>query len=294
MLDYRIDTFLSVCETLNYTRSAELLNISQPAVSQHIRYLEREYQVKLFEYRGKKLYLTAAGRLLGDVCRGQKADEALLRSRMATVSGSSPRMRLGATLTVGSYLLPGPLSYLMRVRPDIDVSVRVSDTRELLAALDAGTIDCVLIEGSFNKAEYAWKVFSREPFCGICAPDHPLTRGSHRFADLLDSHLLVREPGSGTRAVLEHALAQCNLAIEDFSRTTQIGSVSLIRSLVREGIGISFLYRAAVQGDLMEGELAVLDISDPLPDHDITFVWRKESQFQELFRDSFDLLAEGR
>ena len=105
MQDFRMSTFLSVCRTLNYTRSAAELNITQPAVSQHIAYLEKAYGAKLLSYRGKKLALTPAGELLRDAAATMAHDEATLRDAIAALAGPRRRLRLGMTLTAGEYVL---------------------------------------------------------------------------------------------------------------------------------------------------------------------------------------------
>ena len=105
MLDFRVETFLTVCRTMNYTRAAEELNITQPAVSQHIAHLERDYGVPLFAYRNKKLQLTDAGALLRDALSTMAHDERLLRDRMrSSATGARVELSLGMTLTAGEYL----------------------------------------------------------------------------------------------------------------------------------------------------------------------------------------------
>ena len=208
MQDFRMNTFLSVCRTLNYTRSAAELNITQPAVSQHIAYLEKAYGAKLLSYHGKKLTLTPAGELLRDAAATMAHDEATLRDAIAALAGPRRRLRLGMTLTAGEYVLAEPLAHYLVGHPEVQVRIASSDTERLLAQLHAGEIDCALVEGFFDKSSYDWRVFATEHLMAVCAPDAPLARVKEpqRFEDLLDQHILVRERGPGTRAVLEHAL----------------------------------------------------------------------------------------
>ena len=106
MLDFRMDTFLAVCETMNFTRAAEQLRLTQPAVSQHIHLLEEHYGSKLFTYQGKRLALTAAGALLRDAARTMRHDEAYLAQQLQALAGTARPLCLGATLTVAEYALP--------------------------------------------------------------------------------------------------------------------------------------------------------------------------------------------
>ena len=119
MQDFRMSTFLSVCRTLNYTRSAAELNITQPAVSQHIAYLEKAYGAKLLSYRGKKLALTPAGELLRDAAATMAHDEATLRDAIAALAGPRRRLRLGMTLTAGEYVLAEPLAHYLVGHPEV-------------------------------------------------------------------------------------------------------------------------------------------------------------------------------
>ena len=214
MLDFRVETFLTVCRTMNYTRAAEELNITQPAVSQHIAHLERDYGVPLFAYRNKKLQLTDAGALLRDALSTMAHDERLLRDRMrSSATGARVELSLGMTLTAGEYLVAAPLADYLRRHPELHVAARSGGTSELLALLNAGEIDCAFVEGFFDKNAYAWDVFRTERLVCVCAADHEFAARPVRVEDLFDERLIVREPGSGTRAVLEHALAAQNLTV---------------------------------------------------------------------------------
>ena len=293
MLDFRVETFLTVCRTMNYTRAAEELNITQPAVSQHIAHLERDYGVPLFAYRNKKLQLTDAGALLRDALSTMAHDERLLRDRMrSSATGARVELSLGMTLTAGEYLVAAPLADYLRRHPELHVAVRSGGTSELLALLNAGEIDCAFVEGFFDKNAYAWDVFRTERLVCVCAADHEFAARPVRVEDLFDERLIVREPGSGTRAVLEHALAARNLALASFARTTEVGSINVIKSLVAGGFGLSFMFAAAVSDDVARGRLSLIEIAGPPICHDITFIRLKGSTFEGDFQRLFDDLKE--
>ena len=287
MQDFRMSTFLSVCRTLNYTRSAAELNITQPAVSQHIAYLEKAYGAKLLSYRGKKLALTPAGELLRDAAATMAHDEATLRDAIAALAGPRRRLRLGMTLTAGEYVLAEPLAHYLVGHPEVQVRIASSDTERLLAQLHAGEIDCALVEGFFDKSAYAWDTFSTERLVAICAPGHALAGRTCAFEDLLSEHVLVREEGSGTRAVLEHALAAQNLTVDGFAQASVVESLDVIKILVEHDLGISFLYEAAVARELAAGTLRVIDLEGLAILHDIAFIRLKNSVFEREFQNLF-------
>lgn len=291
MQDFRVRTFLTVCRTLNYTRAAEELHITQPAVSQHIAFLEREYGATLFTYRRKRLELTKAGLMLRDALSTMTHDEAMLRERVSAVaSGTAVELRVGMTLTAGEYLAAAPLAGYLAGRPDIRATVRSGGTQHLLDLLDRGEIDCAFVEGLFDRSAYAWDVFRTERLVCVCAAGHQFARKPRTVEDLLGERLVTREPGSGTRAVLSNALAARNLSIEGFADTIIAESIGVIKVLVAHDLGISFLYEAAVQREVQEGSLRVLPLGDRPIQHDVSFIRHKDSAFEPELQALFDAL----
>ncbi len=303
MLDFRMQTFLTACRTLNYTRAAEALSITQPAVSQHIAYLERHYGVKLFAYEGKRLTLTPAGAFLREVASRMEHDERLTREALANLGSGGQRISFGVTLTVGEYLIARPLARYLQLHPDRSVRVEQAGTDVLLRRLREGEIDCALIEGYFDKHDLAWREFCTQKLVGVRAPkgraagpertkEAGWSEPAHAFEELLGAHLIVREPGSGTRAVLEHALAEQNLTLASFARVTEVSSLNIIKEFVAAGLGISFLYEAAVADELAAGALERIPLARGDLSHGITFVHARDSAFSDVFERFFsELLA---
>lgn len=284
MQDFRTETFLDVCDTLSYTRTAQRLNITQPAVSQHISHLESVYGAKLFDYRNRRLSLTKAGEVLRDALAVMVHDERLVKERIASLSGARRTLGFGVTMTAGEYVIARPLARFLLQRPDLQVRIVASGTEDLLVMLHEGSLDCALVEGFFDKGEYDGSVFCTEELVAVCAPGSDLAEAPRSLEDLLGEHLVVREDGSGTRAVLEHALAARNLSLDGFARTTEVTSINIIKTLVANGYGIAFLYESAVQADCEAGVLQKIDLAEPPISHDMTFIWLKGSLFESEFR----------
>lgn len=288
MLDFRTETFLAVCRTLNYTQAARELSITQPAVSQHIAHLERAYDVALFVREGRRIALTPAGEMLRDALRSMAHDERLLRERMAQAScrdGRRAHVSMGMSLTAGEYIVAAPLARLLARSPNLSVDVRAGDTEQLLAQLAEGTMDCAFVEGIFDTRAFAGDRFDTQRLLCVCAPDHPLAGTRQPLEALLGQRLVVRERGSGSRAVLENALEARNLSLAGFTRTDEASSVGIIKQLVRGGVGVSFLYEAAVAEELASGLLGLIELEGPQIEHDITFVRLRGGTFErELLR----------
>ena len=292
MQDFRVDTFLTVCRTMNYTRAAEALNITQPAVSQHIAHLERAYGAPLFAYRNKKLALTEAGQLLRGALGTMAHDESMLRDRVAALAGSARReLSLGMTLTAGEYVVARPLADYLAAHPELRATVRSGGTAELLELLNSGRIDCAFVEGFFDKSAYAWNTFRTERLVCVCATGYEFECEPRCMEDLFAQHVLVRERGSGTRAVLEHALAARNLTLDSFSQTSTVESLDIIKVFVERGLGISFLYEAAVERELAAGTLRIVELEGFSVDHDIAFIRLANSVFESEFQQLFDELV---
>lgn len=217
MLDFRMETFLAVCRYMNFTRAAEKLNITQPAVSQHIRFLEKHYNTKLFRYEGKKLELTEAGEILKNASLTMMHDETAMQDEMKR-AGESEELRFGATRTVGDVLGGKMIFNYLEMYPNAHIHMIVENTRELLKKLDEGEIDFALVEGFFKKNEYDFQKYSEEPYIAVCSPDYPFKKKPKRIEDLFGERILIREDGSGTREVLERYLESCNLSIGNFRR----------------------------------------------------------------------------
>lgn len=302
MLDFRMETFLTVCQCMNFTRASEKLNITQPAVSQHIHFLEKHYNTKLFRYEGKKLKLTGAGEILRNASLTMMHDEISIQNQMQKTE-KEEEIHFGATRTVGDVLMGRILERYLRRYPDAKICMIVDNTQELLRKLDEGIIDFALVEGFFQKNEYDCQKYSDENYIAVCAPDY--VWGGHNDGDpdslrktvfsgrtvsvekLFHERLLVREEGSGTREVLERCLDAQNLSIGDFDKVMEVGSLQTIRELTKAGCGITFLYETAVRDELKEGTLKRIPLKGFDITHEFNFIWRRGSIYADRYKEIF-------
>ena len=284
MLEFCILTFLTVCGTMNFTRAAEQLHITQPAVSQHIQALEETYGVKLFCYEGKRLRLTESGELLRQTAAAMHNDELLLRQRLR--AGGSPELplRFGVTMTVGEFLIAGPLSAYLRRHPGADVRMEMANTELLLAKMRRGELNFALVEGYFDRAEFDSAVFRTERFIAVCSAGHRFPAEPAELRDLLGERVLAREPGSGTRDILEKNLAAKNLSLRHFAGVVQIGGMQPILQMLERDAGISFLYEAVARERLRAGTLRELPLRDFQVKHDMALIWERGSVFSEAYQ----------
>lgn len=292
MIDFRIDTFLTACRYMNFTRAAEELNITQPAVTQHIHYLEQLYKVKLFTYQGKRMLLTDSGKLLLNAATTMKHDEIYLKEKLKEIQKKQKKLFLGATRTAGEFILPKRIAAYLRKDPDAIVKMTVANTEELLKKMDAGEIDCALVEGFFDKGIYDSLTYSRERFVAVCSADYEFAGPVKTVEDLFSERLIIRESGSGSREIMERYLESRNLSVKEFEKIIEISNIHAIKSLAEEGAGITFLYEAAVKEELERGTLREVQLEEFEQSHDMTFIWRRNSIFDEYYHDLFESLKE--
>ena len=201
MIDFRMYTFLAVCNCLNFTKAAKELNITQPAVTQHIKFLENYYHTQLFIHEGKKIRLSHTGEILFRAVNAYKNDEEYVENLIASDGRQDMPLKFGTTMTIGEFVIGEPLSRYIKAHPDSDVTMVLSNTSDLLTKLKNGEIHFALVEGYFDSDEYAFQTYSTEQFIPVCAVEHQFTKEPEVLKDLLTERIIIREPGSGTNGI---------------------------------------------------------------------------------------------
>lgn len=283
ILDHRMGTFLAVCQEGTCSGAAEHLHMTQPGVSQQVAALERTWGCRLFERRGRRMVLTPPGEILRDFARGVRNDAMRTRERM-DARGRVVPLRLGATRTIGEYVLPPLLAPWLAENPGVDLTLEVDNTARLLAGLESGELDGAWIEGVFDGGGFETRELARDALVGVCAPCHPLAGKEVTLDDLGGERLLVREKGSGGRLVLERALEARNRGPGHFGSLVELGNIEALKSLTAAGTGICFLYLASVRDDLARGRLARLCIADWQVEHSYTFVMPLDARYPREVR----------
>lgn len=281
MTDTRIETFLTLCNVMNYRKTAELLNMTQPAVTQHIHYLENYYNCKLFIYDRKSLKMTREAELLRKYAENVTYQEKRLKTLLSEKEGC--RIALGATKTIGEYVIAEHIAAFLSDTSN-RISVKVDNTENLLAALSAGEIDFALIEGYFDSSKYSSRLYKKEQFVGICGACHPFAEREVSLEEVLTEELILREEGSGTREILRQQLAYRNRSFSDFPRITTVSSFGLASSLLAKGIGITFAYKAVMENDK---RLAEFKVKGWKTEHDFSYVFLN-NPFSEQAAKHFD------
>lgn len=275
MLDHRIATFMALYREMNYRRTAETLNMTQPGVTQHIQYLERHYGVKLFTYDGRRLSRTRQAEELK-----RHFDRALAQERTLREVFSQPEglhLKIGATKTIGEFVLTPVVSRFLAV-PEHSLTFVIDNTENLLHELEHSRLDFAVIEGVFDKSKYGCHLFKKEAYVGICGNDHPFAGRTVSLSDVFRQTLVLREPGSGTRLLLEQAINDRGYSLFCFARCVSISNFSVIRSIVAQGCAVTFGY-APVAAD--REDLATFEVEDMHITGEFNFVYCDEDAARE-------------
>lgn len=281
MLDYRIETFLTLCECLNYRKTAEILHISQPAVTQQIHYLEQLYSQKLFTYENRKIQKTQAAVLLERYARTAKLHDQTLREKLEHTEINN--LRLGATKTIGDFYIHQHICRYLEKKENA-LTLIVDNTEHLLKLLEENSLDFAIVEGFFDKNNFDSILLKKEPFVGICRKDHPFAGREVSIEELLEETIIHREDGSGTRAILEQELSGYNESLQRFKRHICISSFKLIIDLVKEGQGVSFVYNILADSD---PELAKFTIKGESVVREFNIVYLKYADVQDKIDSLF-------
>ncbi len=272
MIDERIHTFLTLCDVMNYRKTAALRNMTQPAVTQHIKYLEAHYGCKLFVYEAKVLRKTDEALRLQAHARSMLANEKGFQQQVN--AAGAVRIAVGATKTIGEFIMRDAVLALLRDE-HVALTVVVDNTAHLFEQLHTFQLDFLMIEGYFDKAKYDYQPIREEELIGICAPNHPFANRAVALEEVFCAHVLLREQGSGTRAVFERFLQENNHSFAAFARVSTLSSFHLIQQAVEENIAISFVYESIAR---QNKNLAVFKVKTASIRHELNYVFLKDTQ----------------
>lgn len=253
-----LEVFVAIAEQHSVTRAARAVALSQSAASQALAQLESAVGVSLFDRVGRGLQLNAHGRAALPRARALLDDAQALQDALL---GGALSLRLGASTTIANYLLPQRLAALRRQQPDCRLSLHVANTRDIVAAVLACTVDFGLVEGPCQHPELEVIPWLDDELTLIAAPDHPLAHRPLSAAELADAPWLLREPGSGTREAVERALLPSlgRLRVE-----MELGDSEAIKRAVAAGLGVSCLSRRVAAELLTSGALVELRADLPV------------------------------
>jgi LysR family transcriptional regulator, low CO2-responsive transcriptional regulator len=256
----QLKIFEAVARNLSFSRAAEELHLTQPAVSMQVQSLEELAGLPLTEQAGKKVRLTAAGEEIARQARRIAEQLREAGEAMAALKGvESGRLKIGVVSTA-KYFSPALLAEFRRRHPGVELQLTVNNRGSIVHNLADNAIDLAIMGTPPNEFETVAKIFADHPLVFIAAPDHPLA--GKRNVDpkrLAEETLLIREPGSGTRGALERFLEEHQVPA---GARMELGSNETIKQAVMAGLGVSFISEHTIGLERSVGRLVVLDIRD--------------------------------
>ncbi|MFT3928165.1 MAG: LysR substrate-binding domain-containing protein [Myxococcales bacterium] len=257
----KLRAFAAVAEEGNITRAARRLRTSQPAVSKQVSELEESLGAVLFDRLPRGVRLTEAGQVLMRHTQQILAAERLAENEIAELSGlTRGKLSIGASTTIGSYLLPGVFGAFQRKHPQVRLELEIANTTVIQAMALDGRIDLGLTEGFMPTDQLTAEVVYYDEMVAIVAPDHPLSaKPKVQLRDLRKVPFISRERGSGTRDVIEAALAEQQVELEP---VMSLGSTEAVKRAVAAGLGLAIVSRLTVELEVQAKKLVVLDVAD--------------------------------
>ncbi|KIA95838.1 transcriptional regulator [Pedobacter kyungheensis] len=262
MFDFRLKVFYIVAKRLNFTRAAEELFITQPAVTKHIQEIEAFYKTKLFDRNGTKIKITQAGNIL------LKHAEALINIHRnidfelaALAKNIKGTLRIGASTTIAQYFLPKYLASFRQQFPDITVSLKSNNTEAIENLLIENKIDLGLVEGQSKRPHIKYTPFVQDEIVLCTGSSNPLAKKAViSLNELQKLPLVLREPGSGSLEVVAAALKNAGLSLSQLNRDLELESAESIKAYLLNTNAFAFLSIHAILKELKSGELKVIDI----------------------------------
>ncbi len=278
--------FVAVCDTMNMTGAAETLFMSQSAVSQAIAELENHYDVRLFERLSRKLYLTQAGQKLLSYARHMIRMNTEVENDMKALHKSGS-IRIGASVTVCTHVLPKLVSLYKQISPQTDIEVFEDNTEKIENLLLHDQIDIGLVEGEIISSDILNRAFMEDELVLICG-------ASHRFAgltavepqELEKEGFIVREKGSGTRKTFENMMIANQLT---WKVIWTCNNSDTIKMAVAQGLGVSVISRRAVANEAASGSLCQVDVKGIRFNRQFKIIYHKNKFLTEPMKQFIDL-----
>ncbi|MBF0154359.1 MAG: LysR family transcriptional regulator [Magnetococcales bacterium] len=276
--DTRLRVFYAVAKHLSFTRAAEELYLTQPAVTFQIRQLEEHFNTRLFDRHHNRISLTDAGQVVFTyaerILELYRETEKAINEMTGVTKGV---VKLGASTTIGEYLMPKILSIYHSQFPSVQIRLTIHNTRLVIRKLEDATIDVGLVEGPVRNKNVTISPCTEDELVVIMPRNHPLAEYEElTIAHMREYPFVSREEGSGTRAVITEFLGKAGLPYEQLNVVLELGSTESIKGAVEGGVGISIVSMASLQKELALTSLVVKRVKGVAMKRRINFVYQKQ------------------
>lgn len=251
-----IETFITLVQEQNFTKAALKRSISQPTVTVHLKNLEREFSTTFLTRTTKQLHLTPEGKLFYQEALTMRHSYRRLQETFnIRRNQAGGLLKIGASFTIGEYLLPRILATMQKQYPQLDFQITISNTDSIVKAVRQFDVDIGLVEGTSHVSDVTQTPFKQDRLLIVTSPSNPCLYKS--INDLQNQSWVIREEGSGTRRSFEHLIDTNHLLV---ASSLVISSTQGIKESVKNGLGLALLSEATIQEELDLGTLKEINI----------------------------------
>ncbi|GAB4538542.1 MAG: selenium metabolism-associated LysR family transcriptional regulator [Thermodesulfovibrionia bacterium] len=280
MDDHKLKIFCIVAETKSFSKASEIIRLTQPAVSLQIQALEEMYGTKLFNRSGCVITLTKAGEMLYKYAKEINALYAAAEKEIGEYTGVTKGViSVGASSTIGNYILPYVVAEFRRKYPKVGVHLYVGNTKNVVEYLNAGNVDIGLVEGDVKKQKLVVDKLIPDEMVLIMSPYHQWAKNSAvSIMSIAKEPLIFREEGSGTRQMIEKYFLKHGISPQQIRIALIMGSTESIKGAVEEGLGVSIVSRWAVKKEVRYGTLKTATFKEDRFVRDFSLVRRRAKE----------------
>lgn len=266
MADRRLQVFYTVARLLSFTKAAETLHMTQPAVTFQVRQLEDHFDTRLFDRTHNRVALTEAGRKAYEYAEEIFSLYAEMENTVKELTGDvSGVLTMGASTTIAEYMLPALLRGFTMEFPDINLKLKVSNTEGIVSMVENSMIDLGVVEGPVSNKNLLVEVCRIDQLVVVVPPDHPLAeRESVAMEEIMNYPFICREEGSGTRDVIMDYMLALGLDRNNLNVWLELGSPESIKGAVEAGMGVSIVSIATLEKELRLGSLVAVKLDPPM------------------------------
>ena len=286
MLGTKLQTLLAVVEYKNFTRAAEELNMTQPAVSHHIKQLEQEVNAPLFIRNKSGLKLTPQGEIVVKYARRMNALNSKMYSELQNAERHLSLLRIGITHTSESNFTAAALAKYSNQRGKLKIILFTDTINNLYDMLENYEIDLAIVDGAYNDSRFSSMLLDTDYLTCVMSVDNPLAKkGVVTLAELKKQKMILRTPASATRTLFESALESNNETVQSFDVTLEVDNIATIKDLIRKDLGVSILPRSACLDELKKKKIAALPIENLSMVRETKIIYNKDFSHTEILNE---------
>ena len=293
MIDERLLSLYILSKEKNYTKTANTLNLTQPAISHHIKSLEKEYNQKLIVKKGKNLTLTPAGEILVQYYDKFKSLDVRMNEDITNINSLNKFIDIGITLTAGEYLIPSILNIIIKSIPTISINFHTDNMEKIYKGVKNDVLDFAIIEGQFPK-ETSINSFllAEDEMILVTSPSHTFKNMKKINRLLLQKErLILRERKSNTRTLIEEFLNNNGDSISRYNVMLELENINLIKELVSQNYGVSILPRSVCQQEIKKGKLIEVELEDFHIHRGIYIVYKNKCAYLNICQEIENVIA---